>query len=340
MLSSPERLVLYSTCPGDTRQVDNSYPDLVRQVARWSEAAGCEGILIYSGNTSLDPFAVAQTILTSTDRLVPLVAVQPVYTHPFTVARILMTFAVMFQRRVDLNLVAGGFRLDLAALGDQVSHDRRYDRLASFAQIVRSLLRGETVSQRDDFYSVTGLRLPVTIPEELEPKFLVSGSSEAGRQCATRVAALPVEYPEPVKDGAAIELAAAPRAMRIGIVAADTHAAAWAAALDKFPDDLEGAAARRAATKVSDSVWHKQLAAVNTPEAPGQDDVYWLGPYRTNSANCPYLVGAYDEVSAYLRRYLDSGVCLIILDVPRARGDLEQALKVTRGALREAKSRV
>jgi len=45
---------------------------------------------------------------------VPLVAVQPVYMHPYSVAKMVSTLAFLHQRRVFLNMVAGGFKNDLA----------------------------------------------------------------------------------------------------------------------------------------------------------------------------------------------------------------------------------
>ena len=59
----------------------------VADVARWSEAAGCEGILVYTDNGIVDPWLVSQLILQSTERLAPLVAVQPAYMHPYWVAK-------------------------------------------------------------------------------------------------------------------------------------------------------------------------------------------------------------------------------------------------------------
>ncbi len=43
-------------------------------------------------------------------------------------------------------MVAGGFRNDLLALGDDTQHDDRYGRTVEYTQIVLGLLRGETVT--------------------------------------------------------------------------------------------------------------------------------------------------------------------------------------------------
>jgi len=43
--------------------------------------------LIYTDNGLVDPWLIAQAMITHTERLCPLVAVQPVYMHPYAVAK-------------------------------------------------------------------------------------------------------------------------------------------------------------------------------------------------------------------------------------------------------------
>src|SRR5205809_571415 len=82
-------------------------------VARWSEAAGCEGILVYTDNGIVDPWLVAQLVVQATERLCPLVAIQSVYMHPYSAAKMVSSLAHLHGRRAYLNMVAGGFRNDL-----------------------------------------------------------------------------------------------------------------------------------------------------------------------------------------------------------------------------------
>ena len=64
----------------------------------------------------MDPWLVSQVILESTEQLCPLVAIQPVYMHPYTVAKMIATYAYLHDRRLFLNMLAGGFKNDLVAL--------------------------------------------------------------------------------------------------------------------------------------------------------------------------------------------------------------------------------
>src|SRR5579871_4569662 len=85
-------LQVFATCPSSLVTPDD-YRDRVIRVARWSEQAGCTGILIYTDNTLVDPWLVAQTVVEHTAALCPLVAVQPVYMHPYSAAKMVATFA-------------------------------------------------------------------------------------------------------------------------------------------------------------------------------------------------------------------------------------------------------
>src|SRR5207237_9496798 len=110
-------LQVFSTCPSSLITPDN-YLERVTQVARWSEHAGCTGILIYTDNSLVDPWLVAQKVIESTTLLSPLVAVQPVYMHPFAAAKMVASLGFLHGRRVFLNMVAGGFKNDVTALTD------------------------------------------------------------------------------------------------------------------------------------------------------------------------------------------------------------------------------
>src|SRR5258708_40170708 len=90
-----------------------TYRRQAEEIARWSEDAGCEGILVYTDNGQVDAWLASQIIIGATKRLCPLVAIQPAYMHPYSVAKMITSLAFLHGRRVHLNLVAGGFKDDL-----------------------------------------------------------------------------------------------------------------------------------------------------------------------------------------------------------------------------------
>ena len=322
--------VLYATIPHYQGQDPTEYLRHVARVARWSEEAGCEGALVYTDNSLLDPWLVAQAVMQATERLVPLVAVQPIYMHPYAVAKKIATLAYLYGRRVDLNMVAGGFKTDLIALCDDTPHDRRYDRLVEYTEIVKRLCAGGPVTFEGEFHTVKNVKLSPVVPESLQPRILLSGSSEAGLAAARALEALPVCYPEPAKDFEAARGADGTFGIRVGIVSREEEEAAWSVATERFPEDRAGQLKHQLAMKVSDSSWHHQLSALAEEHTR---DTYWMVPFMNYKTFCPYLVGSHERVGAELSRYFAQGCSAMILDVPVG---TEEMAHVTRSIRRGA----
>ena len=130
---------VFSTCPIPNGTDQRSYLQNVIDVAQWSERVGCRGILVYSDNSQVDPWLISQVILENTDHLCPLPAIQPVYMHPYAVAKAVTTLAYLYGRRLYLNMIAGGYTNDLLALNDLTPHDKRYARLIEYTMIIKEL---------------------------------------------------------------------------------------------------------------------------------------------------------------------------------------------------------
>jgi alkanesulfonate monooxygenase len=297
-------------------------------------------MLIYTDNSLVDPWLVSQIVIESTRSQCPLVAVQPVLMHPYCVAKMVSTLGFLHSRRVFLNMVAGGFKNDLAAFNDMTAHDRRYERLVEYTQIIQGLLEGGAVTFTGQFYQVKDLRLNPRLSPGLLPGILMSGSSEAGWAAARRTGAIAIQYPEPPgKSEPAFPKEAGPHGIRIGIVTRPSQEDAWQVALARFPGDRKGQLTRQMAQKVSDSVWHQRLSEIGKESADsGTSEVYWLHPFENYQTNCPYLVGSYDNVAAELARYMELGSRTFILDIPVAEDEFEHTGKVFQIASQRAVS--
>jgi alkanesulfonate monooxygenase len=328
---------IISTCPPSSDGGGGAeYCRRVAEVARWSERAGCTGTLIYTDNGLVDPWLVAQLVVLSTERLCPLVAVQPVYMHPYSVAKMVATIGHLHGRRVDLNLVAGGFKHDLEALDDHTPHDARYDRVIEYGLIVKGLLQGERVSHEGAFYRVKNLRLSPQEPPDLSPWLFVSGSSEAGMSAAALLGARPVMYPMPPSVDRGAPQTNAPAAVRVGIVARETEEEAWKVARTRFPEDRKGQLTHELAMKASDSSWHKQLSELAVRGDP-EPSPYWLHPFQCYKTFCPYLVGSHATVAGELSRYIALGYRTFLVDVPASEEELSH-MGVTFRMAREMRS--
>lgn len=314
------------------------YVQNVGEVARWSEKAGCRGILIYTDNRLVDPWLVAQTVVENTQALCPLVAVQPVYMHPYSVAKMVASFAYLYNRRIYLNMVAGGFRNDLLALGDETPHDLRYTRMQEYTFIIKQLLTTDKpVSFTGKFYKVEKLGMTPPLPAHLFPGIFISGSSEAGMATVRALGATAIEYPKPGEEYAAAEVAArGDSGIRIGIITEEAKRQAWRIAHERFPGDRKGQITHQISMRVSDSRWHKQLSEMDQAGLDG--NLYWLWPFKNYKTFCPYLVGSHQEVSDELAKYIRAGFRNFILDIPAEEKDLRSAGIVFRMAASKASS--
>jgi alkanesulfonate monooxygenase len=339
MLNFGGAIEVFTTCPQSKEFAAADYLSRALEVAAWSDDAGCAAMLVYTDNGLADPWLIAQAVLQGTRQLCPLVAVQPIYMHPYTAAKMVASLGFLHGRRICLNMLAGGFKNDLLALGDETPHDERYARTVEYSLILRRLLETEhPVSFEGRYYKARGLRMTPPLPAALFPPFLISGSSAAGRAAAVAIGATAVEYPKPPAELEAEADYVSPglrRGVRVGLVARADPEEAWRIAWARFPQDRRGRLAHALAMQTSDSSWHRQLSEL-AGESALRAETYWLWPFENHKTFCPYLVGSYDTVSDEVARYLRIGYTTFILDIPLEPADLETAGVVFRAALRKA----
>src|SRR3981189_1914610 len=132
MPNSDHGLKIFSSCPLSAQAQPESCIRELQEFSRASEDAGYEGVLVFTDNGQLDPWLVSQIIIESNDRLCPLVSIQPTYMHPYSVAKMITSFAHLYGRRLYLNMVAGGFKNDLVALNDLTPPAERYARVLEY----------------------------------------------------------------------------------------------------------------------------------------------------------------------------------------------------------------
>jgi alkanesulfonate monooxygenase len=325
-----EVLRIFSTCPQSRETDPGEYIKRVNAAARWSEAAGCEGMLVYSDNGILDAWLVSQLLVQATEHLSPLVAVQPIYMHPYTAAKMVSSLAYLHGRRTYLNMLAGGFRTDLIALDDDTEHDVRYARTVEYAQLIKALAQGTgPVTFEGRYYRVRNLRLAPPVPPEFAPLLTISGSSPAGLAAARALGAIAIKYPQPSHQETPQLEQEIESGMRIGVITREDAEAAWRLAYARFPEDRAGQIAHGLAMQVSDSQWHRRLSEL-AGDAAASHRSYWLGPYKNYKTFCPYLVGGYNTVATELRRYMELGFRTFILDIPASEEELWHTMLVFR----------
>lgn len=321
-------LTIIGTCPTFRYGMSAiEYLDKIRIAAGRAEKNGWVAMLVYSDHKQLDPWLVANLMLSVTTKISPLVAVQPVYMHPFSVAKMVSSMSLMYDRPVHLNFISGGFPRDLETLCDTCSHDERYDRVVEYGRIIRTLLSEKSpCSFKGKYYQVNGLqmRFGPALPPHCTPIFTTSGSSPAGLAAARRLKARAIQYLRPWKEYSGVPLSPdLEYGTRVGIVARDSAEKAWNAARNRYPENPAGAEIREYSVQISDSVWVRELAKeVHVTEG----HPYWLGPYRNNQAACPFLVGAMEEVAFELAGYIEMGLRTFLVEDAESDSDSEQIM--------------
>ncbi|WP_052850405.1 LLM class flavin-dependent oxidoreductase [Streptomyces avicenniae] len=323
-------LTIYTSTPwpmGESSEEPLRYLD---DVIVWTEELGCDGMLIFADNTSFDPWMIAGRVLEKSHGLVPLIAANPVYQHPVSVAKSINSIAAGRGRRVALNLVTGGFSRHLREIGCDLDHGQRYDRLAEFGAIIAELTSAERpMKYLGEYYRLDGLRPSPPPVAGLEPHLFVSGVSEDCIRVQKKLGATRLSYPREPSEYAEGSISA-DIGFRLGIIAREDANAAWRLAYERFPVDLFGEDVHDLAARSVESHWHRQLSEDALEESAPIGN-YWMYPFRAYKTFCPYVVGDYAETMAYLLRYMQLGASTFILD-EGSKDDLFHSVQVLRMA--------
>ena len=318
-MTSSSNLRLLSSCPASAGSRPDQYSSRALDAAQWAEQAGHQALLIPSDNQLNDPWAIAQMILHETTQIRPIVTVQPLYSHPYAVAKKIATLAHLYGRTPHLNLAAGAYRADLLSLGDNTPHDARYDRLVEFGTVVRQLLQSqEPVVFDGDFYRLHKPAALAPLTSDQQPEFFVCAASEAGRTAAAALAATTVQH--------ATTTSSSP-CLRVGVIARDTEEAAWEEAHARFPMNHASRFAHRLEMAWSDSRSCTELLAAADEDHPHRD-VLWMTPFENRQAHCAYIVGDYRGVARQVRGWMESGAQTFLLDAPANAAELEHTQHV------------
>jgi alkanesulfonate monooxygenase len=306
-----EAIEVFTIGPRTTDQV--LYWKEFQTVTRLSQDFDCTGVLIFTGNdVYVDPWLVAHYVITEAETLSPLIAVNPIYMHPFSAAKMISSFAYLYKKRVYLNLVTGTALSYLDALGDRLSHDERYERLDEYVQVISLLLGSDGLTEfNGKFYQVSNLLLLPKIAKSLFPGFLVAGQSEAAQRICKRVEGIGMQMLKPELEHAVN----GQRGIHFGIVTRDKDHSAWNAARRLCPEDEAGREILDYSMGNTDSVWKRHLKGISD-DAKNLPPNYWLTPFRNLKADCPYIVGDYDYVADLLVNLVERGIRYFVLEIP------------------------
>lgn len=331
-----ESIEVFTISPRTTKVEE--YWKNIEQVIAWSDKYDATGILLFEGNdTFVQPWLASQATFTNTERLCPLVAVNPIYMHPFTAAKMISSFAYLYGRRTYLNMITGTALSYLEALDDHLDKAQRYDRLREYAELIARLTssEGRPVSYEGQYYRTKNAKLEPAMPADLQPVFYIAGQSEPAMRVASAIGAVHMQMLPAKLDG---DLTPGAQGIHFGIVTRSDPEAAWQAAREIFPPDEAGRRLQAFSMNNTDAVWKRRMMMAATM-GEGAREGYWLEPFRNFKADCPYFVGSHAQVAALVARLARGGIRHIILDIPRAErefAEIDQAFVAAQAALTES----
>ncbi len=290
---------------------------ITRDVISLSDEIDLDGMLLFTGSGApLDPWVAGTAVVAESNRLRPIVAINPVTMHPFTAARMVSSLAQLYSRRVAVNLIAGTALSDHTAVGDQLDHAQRYARLAEFADVMLALLGSQRpLTFEGQFYQTLRLQLQPPIPPELSPEIFVSGESDSAVNTAARIGATRLQMlpPSLLVSG---DRAGVP-GLHFGVITRESDSQAWQAAHERFGDGKREARLVEVSMANTDATWKRRLFNMPSEAAAG----YWVEPFETFQADCPYFVGDYKRVGRLIEDLVGSGVATFIFEIPADKED-------------------
>jgi alkanesulfonate monooxygenase len=299
----------------------------MEQLIRISDDYGYSGVLLFQSNKAfIEPWFFSQVLLHQSKQLSPFIALNPVYMHPFTAARLLYSISLFHRRKVYVNFITGTSRSELEALGDHFDHSDRYKRLYEFLYIFNALIREEApVTFSGQFYSVKNLQLSGKFQNDLWPSYFLAGSSPEAGSLIRKFDITHLQMAQNPGVWAGVLKEPSRKAIHFGIITAPTSEAAETALRTIFGNKVGDSEARLLETAMNntDAVWKKMLYEGKLEE--DTNSVYRLSPFSMSKSDCPYLVGSYDQVAACIEAYICEGITDIVVEINETNESFQDA---------------
>ncbi|MEW9700037.1 LLM class flavin-dependent oxidoreductase [Paenibacillus sp. SI8] len=322
---------LYCNLPNIQYEAPGSF-EIIRNISQYAEKYNFEGVLLHFNHHMLDPLILATFIIQHTEKLKPIVAVQPYYQSPLSVAKMIQSIAFLYNRKIILNVITGAAKSELEHVSDPLDHDERYLRSAEYMDVLRKLLRNEErTSYNGKYYHYRSIDLKPDIDQRLTPQIFVAGSSSASVQTALQHADTFITHPEPIHQfeqnySEILNNHRIRKAIKVGIIARENKNEAWEIARNRFNPDTLGRLSILAKTN-SESIWLQNLAKLGV-HSEEYDDVFWMGGFISGKANHPLFVGSYQDVAQYVAKYVKSGISECIVGGLETESDFAHTLEV------------
>ena len=259
--------------------------DYLRQVVETAEECGYYSLLIptrFANGLFAEDAPLAETWTTATalaavtSRIRFLIAVRPGFIALGLFAQMAAALHQISKGRVDINIVPGGIQNDFERVGEQSTHESRYERAEEFIAACRRLWTDPGPVDFDGDYYRLRDAFCAPQPGKHGPRFYLGGASPRALGLSGRQADVHLSWIEPLEDTArrnidvAAEFANAGRTPELGLrahlVVRDTESEAWDAADELITHADPAVKAQRQSAIVGTQMVGQQAQAREVPD--------------------------------------------------------------------------
>jgi alkanesulfonate monooxygenase len=292
-----------------------------RDIVLQAESGGFDNILLPSGyELGIDTIAFAAGIAPMLKRMRLLMAVRIGEMWPPQLARQIATIDRMLGGRLTVNIISSDMP------GEQLASARRYARTVEAMSILKTMLNGQALDHRGEFWNLKLDPPRITTLSGKAPLLYFGGLSEDAREAAAKGCDVFLMWPDKREIIAEIIADMRARAAKYGrtlrfgyrahMIVRDTEAEARTAA-DRLLSKLDAAVGAAIRAKSLDSTSAGVQAQTRLREA-APDDGYaeaglWTGVGRARSGCGAAIVGDPDQVLTKLNDYRGMGIEAFIL---------------------------
>jgi alkanesulfonate monooxygenase len=312
------------------RNTSDREPSLANliEIVKLAEQGGFYATLLPTGNVCLDSLVTASALISHTESIKFLFAARPGFTAPATFARQIGSLDYLSGGRALINVVTGKSAVELAADGDFVPHDTRYDRTAEFIHVIKRLFTEDNFNHEGDFYKLHNASLFYKSVQKPRPLVYFGGASDAGKQAAVKEADVYMLWAESldltrgrieeVQALAAEKNRVLDFSISFQVILGDTEEQAWQRA-DELISHVDLAAIEKKAefvNKRDESIGDRRLQQLMDQSRDNGFRIgpnLWAGLTQIMGGNSIALVGTPDQVADRILEFSDLGFTKILL---------------------------
>ena len=305
--------------------------DYLRRVAETAEECGYYSLLIptrFANGLFAEDAPLAETWTTATalaavtSRIRFLIAVRPGFIALGLFAQMAAALHQISGGRIDLNIVPGGIQHDFERVGEESSHETRYERAEEFIAACRQLwTQPGPVDFNGDYYRLRGAYCAPQ-PAGAAPRFYLGGASPRALSLSGRQADVHLSWIEPLDatakrtNEAQAEFRQAGRTPELGLrshlVVRNTEAAAWDAAHELIAHADPAVKAQRQAAIAGTPMVGQQAQSRQAPDHRVAPHLWnGLSEVRVNCGTA--IVGTPHQAANTLHNYAQLGFQEFIL---------------------------